>query len=292
MYYLQNIHLKNFCGYRNCSLSFSQNKIYNPISVFYGPNGEGKSSLLQAIRLASNPYQFFGRENDMFFRKMIFQKNYDPTAEGYISPENDLLIKTEYIDIDGNTRSSTLDGRGVVESCLKKYNSDQEGWSLYCDVDHPMNMNKFQLYAKNKDLFIDLARDIYGFDAKLDKKVESKWVDKNTKEVIQFYQNFILDKKDIKVHFRRMSDGEKKIATLLRFLCDEIVFNPSKIILIDNIEMHIYFKRHSTLINKLVGLFPDRQFIVTTHSQTLINHVGEKFGNHCLFDLEKINKNS
>jgi predicted ATP-binding protein involved in virulence len=292
MYYLQNIHLKNFCGYKNCSLLFSQNKKHNPISVFYGPNGEGKSSVLQAIRLVSNPYQFFGRENDMFFRKLTFQKNYDPTAEGYVAPENNLLIKAEYVDIDGKTRSSTLDSKGMVESCLKRYNSDQEGWSLYCDVDHPINMNKFQLYTKNKDLFINLAKDIYEFDVELDKKVESEWVDKTTREVIQFYQNFILNKKDAKIHFRRMSDGEKKIATLLRFLCDEIVFNPSKIILIDNIEMHIYFKRHAMLVDKLTKLFPDRQFIVTTHSQTLIEHVSNKFGDHCLYDLETINKNS
>jgi predicted ATP-binding protein involved in virulence len=273
-------------------VSFSQNKKHNPISVFYGPNGDGKSNILQAIRLLSNPYQFFGRENDMFFRKLTFQKDYDPTAEGYVAPENDLLIKAEYINSDGETISSTLDTRGMVETCLKRYNSDQEGWSLYCDVDHPMNMNKFQLYAKNKDLFIDLARDIYGFDCELDKRIESQWIDKTTKEIILFYQNFILHKEDVKVHFRRMSDGEKKIATLLRFLCDEIVFNPSKIVLIDNIEMHIYFKRHAILVDKLLTLFPDRQFIVTTHSQTLIEHVGDKFGEHCLYDLETINKNA
>ena len=290
MYYLNKIHLKNFCGYRDCRLSLSHNKKHNPISVFFGPNGEGKSSLLQSIRLVSNPYQFHGRKNDMFFRKLTFDKNYDPTAEGYVSPGNNMMISADYQDINGNVFNSELDGMGVVSSSLSRYNSDQEGWTLYCDVDHPMNMNKFQLYAKNEKLFIELAKAIYGFDVSLDKKVESTWVDRDTNEIIQFYQNFIIQKKDVSVHFRRMSDGEKKIATLLRFLCDEIIFNPSKIILIDNIAMHIYFKRHAMLIDKLTELFPDRQFITTTHSQTVIDYIGKKFGKHCLYDLESVKK--
>jgi len=288
MYYLNKIHLKNFCGYRDCRFSFSHNKNRNPISVFFGPNGEGKSSALQAIRLVSNPYQFFGRENDMFFRKLTFDKNYDPTAEGYICPKNSMSIVANYVDVNGDTFTSELDGKGVVSSSLDRYNSDQEGWTLYCNVDHPMNMNKFQLYAKNEDLFIELAKTIYGFDVSLEKRIESAWIDKDTKEVIQFYQNFVLHKKDALVHFRRMSDGEKKIATLLRFLCDEILFNPSKIILLDNIAMHIYFKRHAILIDKLIELFPDRQFIITTHSQTIIDHISSAYGDHCLYDLETI----
>ena len=133
MYYLNEIHLKNFCGYKDSSLSFSHNKKHNPISVFFGPNGEGKSSALQAIRLVSNPYQFFGRENDMFFRKLTFDKNYDPTAEGYVSPKNAMRIDAHYSNINGEIFKSSLDGKGMLSSTLDRYNSDQEGWTLYCD---------------------------------------------------------------------------------------------------------------------------------------------------------------
>ena len=288
MYYLNNIQLTNFCGYKNNRFLFSHNGSYNPISVFFGPNGSGKSAVIQAIRLVSNPYQFFGRENDIFFRKLIWNKDYDPIVDNFKPSKNKLKIKANYTDIDGKSYSSILDGKGIVKSSLERYNSNQEGWTIYCNADHPMNMNKFQLYSKNKDLFLDLAKSIYGLDVDLDKEVESSWIDKDTKEVIRFYQDVILTKKDVSVHFRRMSDGEKKISTLIRFLCDEIIFNPSKIVLIDNVEMHIYFKRHPILIDKLVSVFPDRQFIVTTHSKTIVDHVKTSFGSHCLYDLETI----
>ncbi|MBC8304626.1 MAG: AAA family ATPase [Pelagibacterales bacterium] len=288
MYYLKNIHLKNFCGYKDTSLSFSHNGKYNPISVLFGPNGEGKSTLLHAIRLISNPYQFFGRENDMFFRKLVFNEDYDPVIDGYIEPKHKLHLSAEYCDSNGEKYNSILDHKGLVESSLGRYNSDQDGWSMYCDTDHPINMNKFQLYSKNKKIFLSLAKCIYGLEVNLEKKIESSWIDRTTKEVVEFYQDFIINKKEVRVHFRRMSDGEKKIATLLRFLCDEVTFNPSNIVVIDNIDMHVYFKRHSILIDKLVELFPNKQFIVTTHSETMINHVKKSFGKHCTYDLESI----
>jgi len=34
--------------------------------------------------------------------------------------------------------------------------------------------------------------------------------------------------------------------------------------------------------------FPDKQFICTSHSETLIKHVREKYGSMCLYDLEEI----
>jgi predicted ATP-binding protein involved in virulence len=290
MYYLNNIQLTNFCGYNNNSFSFSHNGSHNPISVFFGPNGDGKSTVLQAIKLVSNPYQFFGRDNDMFFRKLTYHKDYDPIKDNFKPAKNELLINASYTDIDGNNYSSILDGKGIVESSLDRYNSDQEGWSIYCDADHPMNLNKFQIYSKSKDLFLNLAKAIYGLDVELDKQVESSWIDKETEEIIRFYQDVILIKDKTKVHFRRMSDGEKKITTLIRFLCDEIIFNPSKIVLIDNVEMHIYFKRHPILIDKLVSMFPDKQFIVTTHSKSIIDHIESAFGSHSLYDLENIHR--
>ena len=54
------------------------------------------------------------------------------------------------------------------------------------------------------------------------------------------------------------------------------------ILLIDNIEMHIYFKRHMKLIEKLEEHFPDRQIIATTHSPVITSEMDEKY----LCDLE------
>lgn len=85
-----------------------------------------------------------------------------------------------------------------------------------------------------------------------------------------------------KVHFARMSAGEKKLATLLRMLCNPDNTANRDIILIDNIECHVYHKRHAIMIDKLREFFPNKQIIATTHSGTMINHVNKSFR----YDLE------
>ena len=87
-----------------------------------------------------------------------------------------------------------------------------------------------------------------------------------------------------------MSDGEKKICALLKALCDpDYVYN-TNIILIDNIEMHIYFKRHAKMFDALKHIFSKYQIITTTHSGTLIDHVNDKYKGKYLYDLETYKK--
>ena len=67
-----------------------------------------------------------------------------------------------------------------------------------------------------------------------------------------------------------MSDGEKKIATLLRDLCNPIYIDDIDIILIDNAEQHIYKDRHYMLYDQLLEKFPTKQILMTTHSAVLV----------------------
>jgi predicted ATP-binding protein involved in virulence len=125
------------------------------------------------------------------------------------------------------------------------------------------------------DRFLEMAKVVYEFDCYFDKEVE----DKNKR----YFTDFVINKWGTKVHFKSMSDGERKIATLLAGLCDETYMSTVDIVLVDNIEMHIYFKRHSAMIDKLLECFPDKQILATTHSGVLINHISPKYK----YDLEK-----
>jgi predicted ATP-binding protein involved in virulence len=283
MFYLKSINFENFCGYKKIVLSFFKDNKPLPLSVFFGPNGTGKSTILSGIRIISNPYQFYGRENDLYFRKMTFHEDYDPTYAGFMKSSREMMLEGTFVDVEMKEYKVIIDKNGIIDSQLPRYNSDQEGWSIFTDADHPINMNKFQLKEEAKDKFLEIASYVYGLPLELGKPIETH----DFNETARFYQDLIIVKNEVRVHFKRMSDGERKIATLLRTICNESVMNPSKICLIDNAEMHIYFKRHPGLVRRLISIFPDMQFITTSHSSTFIQAAKSQVGENSLFDLEK-----
>ena len=147
---------------------------------------------------------------------------------------------------------------------------------------------------------MSLGKPVETFENSWDGREDSYNKLKNDKRKVVFYQDFILDKGDVKVHFKSMSDGERKIATLLRSLCDPAQMDRSDIVLIDNLEMHVFVARHAKMVKKLLEVFPTKQFIVTSHSAVLVgandpdlnifipSFVGKTYGEDCLFDVPKI----
>lgn len=250
--------------------------------VVFGPNGTGKSTLLSAIRILANPRMFMNRDNDLVFRKLTWHPDYDPTTIGFKPSETALMMKAVFIDNDGVEKTVVMDGMGVVVNELPHYRSDQEGFSIFVDADHPINMNKFQLPRESGGSFARLAEAVYGLPVSLGKPLKVAELDVSR----EFHIDFTILKGDVKVHFKRMSDGERKIATLLRHLCSESLHNTSRIVLIDNVEMHIYFKRHPLLAKALCAEFPEHQFITTSHSKAFIDSCSSLYGDSSLIDLE------
>jgi hypothetical protein len=49
--------------------------------------------------------------------------------------------------------------------------------------------------------------------------------------------------------------------------------------------MHIYFKRHTIMVDKIMEQFSDKQLFITDHSGILIDYVEKKYVGS-LYDLE------
>jgi hypothetical protein len=288
---LKTLQLSNYAGYREATFNFAnEDGSVNPIAIFYGPNGCGKSTGLHAMRILGNLGNLKNRENDLQFRKMIFHPDYDPSLPHFAEHKNTMTLKAVFTDGQEEFIAEVCSDHqpdGIV-----RFEIPSRNVCVFVDADHTINRQKFQLPGDGAELFLDMARIVYGYNVELGRPVSTYEGDDGNLEgvgqQIDFYQDVIIDKGDAKVHFKSMSDGEKKIATLLRHLCDPSIMRGTDIVLVDNIEMHVYFERHARMIDKLLASFPDKQFIVTSHSGVMINHVRDVYGDQCLFNVPEI----
>jgi AAA15 family ATPase/GTPase len=303
---IKKVIMKNFCGYKDATFDFTGNDGNpNDISLLFGPNGTGKSTLLNAIQILSSPKEHIGRDLSVTFRKLIYNQDYDPSyqelkvAEGLVEVD-DMYLEGIFETDDGEKRiifEASGDGSkrsGIVlnELPLNPRERNNNRNAYFIDADNPMNMNKF-IMPKDKYVskFLDIAETVYGFKCYLALPA----TDEHDGETHVFYDDFVIEKPRgqdlVKVHFKRMSAGEKKIATLLRHLCNPEYIDNLDIIIIDNLEMHVYFKRHKSMIDKLLEHFPNKQFICSSHSETMIDHIREIRGKRSLYDIEDYHGN-
>lgn len=281
MYWLKSLQLSNFCGLKDAGFDFDPDR--RPFSVFFGPNGTGKSTLMHAIRIISTPRILRGRDNSTLFRKLTYNPDYDPTMAAYIPSSEPCSLHAVFETAGGGRARVEVHGGELLVNELEESPPGGDGWAAYCDADHPINMNKFQLPADQVDRFILLAGEIYGLPCSVGKKITTA----ESGEKVDIYQDFCIQKGVTRVHHKRMSDGERKIATLLRHLCGKIPPSGRSMALVDNVEMHVYFRRHPRLVNALRQQFPETQFLCTTHSDGVLRSVEEQWGSGALFDMQR-----
>jgi predicted ATPase len=274
---ITHLKLQHFKGFESAYFEFGN----NPINLFFGPNGIGKSSILEAVQLVANPRIFDGRTKDdvaFYLHSLIQDNDYSPLAARVLTKGMNWLRLEGHFD--GGVARSVLTNEGFVERIPDAHG----GHAFYVDADNSSNLAKFQLTDVEAPKFVELAEAIYGYECDLDGEVLDERTGEDGVTVKHlFYNDFILYKGPAKVHFAQMSDGEKKIATLLRQICNPDNTAGRDIILIDNIEMHVYYKRHRVMLEKLLEMFAGKQIVATTHSPEMINCVDPSWR----FDLEK-----
>lgn len=284
---LKHLKLENYCGYPSIDLSFiKDNKPIN-FNLFYGENGIGKSSILEAIYILSVASRLSTRDNSLLFRKLIRHNDYNPVEAGFKPAERTMSVKGVFDD-SGEEKIVEIAMGADIETpsgvIRNDFSNDLQEFVFNTDADNPMSMNKFQINKKYEDLFLDIARTVYGYECFLSSPVSDRG------EV--YYTDFVIykDYVDTKVHFRRMSAGERKIATLLADICNPDALEQYDIILIDNFSMHIYWKRHEALVDKFMEVFKNKQIFTTDHSGVLINYLKKEYGEHHSYDLKKLMK--
>jgi len=250
--FINNITIKNFFSINQITLSNLKDKkeIY-----IVGENGDGKTLLLQAIAVGLK-----GTVEDGLKEFRIREKEFDIEIENGEDIENNFFAY-------GSSRNNSCQLNEDVTGYLSLFNGEYDlksptKWLQYLDYSEQKENDNVITVAEAKKLLNHLL---------------------NSEIEIDISPNGVtFTEKGSKVSFNQLSAGYKGVITII---CDLIARLSEKqqveqiadfqgVVLIDEVELHLHPKWQYGFMNKLREIFPLIQFIVTTHSPTVLLGAG------------------
>jgi len=249
---LNNITIKNFFSINQITLINLKEKkeIY-----IVGENGDGKTLLLQAIAVGLK-----GTVEDGLKEFRIREKEFDIEIVSREDIENNFFAY-------GSSRNNSCQLNEDVTGYLSLFNGEYDlksptKWLQYLDYSEQKENDNVITVVEAKELLNHLL---------------------NSEIEIDISPNGVtFTEKGSKVSFDQLSAGYKGVITII---CDLIARLSEKqqvesiadfqgVVLIDEVELHLHPKWQYGFMNKLRETFPLIQFIVTTHSPTVLLGAG------------------
>lgn len=263
IYKLDKIEIKNFFSIKNIKLEHLKNK--NEIYIV-GENGDGKTLLLQALALGLKGVA----EGDVF-NLVKSQKDYVLTIEDEKS--------NVYTAKDKTYKNFFAYGANRNNNCQMK--EDETGYlGLYnpsLDLKHPIDWLKYldhsEKSGKQNVLSVEnaklLLQELLASDVKINIEPDQvtfseKGSEVSFEQLSAGYQGVITIVADLLV---RLSENQPYIEDIKEF---------KGIVVIDEIELHLHPKWKYSFVEKLRSIFKNIQFIMTTHSPTVLLGAGKE----------------
>lgn len=315
--YIHKIHINKVRHLQNIEIPI-ENDTY-PHLILTGKNGSGKTSVLQAIanhlqNIANDPYKTF-----LALEPRI--KHYqDQLNNGNNSVDNERRLeydKKQYTFYFGEVKIELYN----IDDFISKYQKGNFIIAFYqanrkVVINEPLNPTKPAIKEvwSTKEMatreFLNFLSDLKIQEAlarneKLDHEADliNTWFVDFEKLLKKVFQDdslqLLFNYKDYSFQiltqgktfkFTEMSDG---FAAVLEIIIDLILkmqrkdtltraYQQEGIVLIDEVETHLHLELQRLVLPLLTQLFPNIQFIVTTHSPFVLNSIG----NAVAFDLE------
>ena len=262
--YLKSISIKNYFCIEDIELDDLQDKkeIY-----IVGENGDGKTLFLQALTLALK-----GNDESGTVIDVIKSEKYRMILKASDSSDNEYLFNPKEKQNNGYLNIAAY---GVSRNQNDSDKKDEFGYlTLFSSSQYLNNPVKWlqllhymQLNGEDDQISLEVA-----------KKMLRDILDENVEiEVMPKKVTFI--ERGTPISFEQLSDGYKTVVT---WICDMIErFSRNQpyvsqlrdlkgIVLVDEIDLHLHPKWKYQIVRKLRRWFPKIQFIVTTHSDTVI----------------------
>ena len=318
--YIKNIHIKQVRHLKDINLPLEKEDY--PHLMITGKNGSGKTSLLNAIanhieRIANDSYKNFeSYERQIeYFEKHLKKEN----PQNTLSIEQQLqYYKNQYELFFGEVIVAFED----VDSLIRKYQDGNfiiafyEAHRTIKNLQEPINPTKPELQDK-WGIKQTSTQEFLKFLAHLkvqEALARNEKLEKDANQIREWFVNFerllgeIFQDKDLQLYFNykdysfkiltkgkefkftELSDG---FAAVLDIVVDLILkmqdknqliraYESEGIVLVDEIETHLHLELQKVIMPLLTEIFPNIQFIVTTHSPFMLSSLS----NAVAFDLE------
>jgi len=283
---LRKIKYKNFKAFEDHEWDFTNKRFVS----FIGTNGTGKSTTLESIQLLFTNFRAREKEDKGSLVTEVAKKSHveqilskciRKDEEGNVADDFSLIGEFE---CDGQIYEVEINKKGFVKEHIPKI--QEIVYRMCYTTTFDKELHKFSLVKSKWEDFRFLFKAVTGFEIEEEENKAKFSVGSHGDLSESYVMGFYVIKPHEKIHYSECSAGERKvIKTLSKLLSFEI---EPKIILIDNIEMHIELGRHIPLINALKETFHNSQIISTTHSYILSRSFGEEDE---IYDLRLIHAN-
>jgi len=278
---IKKIDISNIKCFKNITLDFNENQ-----NIILAENGKGKSTILQLLAFALKKIEYPPNqwndvirkgENKAEFKITILKKNIEEVLKFEIDENNKIILPEKQDEIllfaYGAGRSAKIENNNI--DIIKKT----------ADVSTLIGINQFYTnyddYIKIEtdfNLIKTIVNEIFNYNDNI-LNVELKDYKNKT---FYFSSPSVSNKSNLSLE--TMSDGFRTtflwiIDFLIRFYfnkkryvtkADEIY----AIVLIDEIDLHLHPKWQRTIMPALTKVFPNVQFIISTHSPYIAQSSG------------------
>ncbi len=321
--HIKSLKLENFRGASNLNLS-----LHPKLNVFYGVNGSGKSTVLDASaillswlvnrlkteRASGRQIHEHDIQNDAPNAdiKMVFETENSQLhgwnlvkGRRYRSANGHRSKLTEITNFTNNMRQAIAAQAGEINIPLFAYYPinrtvldiplrirKKHSFDLQAAFDGSLTSGAnfrtfFEWYREREDIENEMIRHI-GND-QLDEQLEA--VRKAITTLLPEFSNITvrrnplrmeIEKRGKKLIINQLSDGEKCLMAMVGDLArrlaiaNPVIDDPLKgtgVILIDEIDLHLHPKWQQMIVPKLLEVFPNCQFLMSTHSPSILANV-------------------
>lgn len=276
------IRFKNFKIFDEYCFDFTEGNKCKPFICLLGPNGYGKTTILDSIQLVFSRYE--GRDLE-HLRALLGKsvRHIDGKYSG-VYGDDDFLVT---VGIQSSTGDYEIQ---INKSGFINDHPEEIKWIVYrlCFyAGFDRELHQFQLPRDKWGMFKKLFEGVTGFTIEEKTTLFDDSSDPIQSNLLKEYVlGFLVHKEDETINHNECSAGERKIIKCFSTLLSK-EYTPS-IILIDNIAMHVEEGRHITLIEKMKECFPNSQIFAAAHSYQISRNYKEK---EQLYDLRLVKAN-